>query len=157
MNINSLCHQCDSHEPLLSFSCDSMHDVSCPKRTKVTLIYKACVDKWFWTPNDIKIYFKNYLCVIETCKTHWTHHDLWWLHYMSVYPSPFHQVKVTLHAISPRMKSTSHVEVHCPLAAGVEQSETFLNRVHWNEVRHLLTRPHLLIWVQVIEIMIRWF
>ena len=36
----------------------------------------------------------------------------------TAYPSPLHQCKVTLNTISPRMKSTSRVEVSYPLAAG---------------------------------------
>ena len=44
-------------------------------------------------------------------KTHELHHDLWQLHCTNVCPSPFHQCKVTLNTISPRMKSTPRVEV----------------------------------------------
>ena len=52
-------------------------------------------------------------------KIHELHHDLWQLCCINVYPSPFHQCKVTLNTISPRMKSTLRVEGCCPLDAGV--------------------------------------
>ena len=40
---------------------------------------------------------------------------------VNLYLDPFHQCKVTLNTISPRMKSTPRVEVCCLLAAGVDQ------------------------------------
>ena len=46
---------------------------------------------------------------------------------MNVYPSRFHQCKVTLNTISPRMKSTPRVEVCCPLATGVSRRESKIN------------------------------
>ena len=49
------------------------------------------------------------------------HDELGYPHGINVYPSPFHQCKVTLNTICSEMKSTPRVELFYPLAAGIEQ------------------------------------
>ena len=56
-----------SHKHLLSFSCDLIYHISYLQRTKVLLICKACIDIWFWPPNDIKINSK----MIKICVGIW--------------------------------------------------------------------------------------
>ena len=114
--------QCWTSKHILPVSWGRIHHKGSLNRIKVVLVCKLCFVIHTWSLNNIKFASQ----IIKNCKQKWNY---FWLHVqyrcthgINLYPSPFHQCKVTLNTISSRMKSTSRIRVYCLLAAGIGQA-----------------------------------
>ena len=106
---------------ILPVSWGRIHHKGSLNRIKVVLVCKLCFVIHIWPLNNIKFVSQ----IIKNCKQKWNY---FWLHVqyrcthgINVYPSPFHQCKVTLNTICCRTKSPPHIEVCCLVVAGIEQ------------------------------------